>query len=382
MSAKNICALMIALLAATVLGCADSPDEYSDNDQETGGGDGDSDSDMDTDTDTDNDIDGDSDADTDADAEGDTDTGTGKLCDERDLNIKPAPGRLMLLLDMSSSMLDPLASGQPNKLTQATEALTGLLETFKGKGIEFGLDLFPDGSADPNGTDRCGVGNPVLIDCGMDKEQTIIDELHREHITGATPLLCAMENFTDPSYAPDYSSVDGNNILVVVTDGGDNCGTKCVELNEMVSMTTFGRMSETLCQEHGIKTVAVGFGEEANEKQLNAIAENGCTEYTEYIQTDNRDELQAALQMTAGLIIKCAFKVENIDVTADPNLVNMYFDDTLIRYDQDCANGSGWTWTSDSYDELKFCQEACDLVNSGQVDNVHATFGCATVWTV
>ena len=86
--------------------------------------------------------------------------------------------------------------------------------------------------------------------------------------------------------------------------------------------------------------------------------------------------------MTAGLIIKCAFKVENIDVTADPNLVNMYFDDTLIRYDQDCANGSGWTWTSDSYDELKFCQEACDLVNSGQVDNVHATFGCATVWTV
>jgi hypothetical protein len=379
MSARNVEAWMMVLLAAMVLGCANDPDEYSDN-QGTGGADGDSDSDMDGDTDNDADGDGDTDADTDAD--GDTDTGSEKLCDERDLDIKPAPGRLMLLFDMSSSMLDPLASGQPNKLIQATEALTGLLETFKGKGIEFGLDLFPDGSTDPNGTDRCGVTNPVLIDCGMDKEQLIIEELQKDHITGATPLLCAMENFTDPSYAPAYSSVDGNNILVVITDGGDNCGTKCVELNEMVSLTTFGRMSETLCQEHGIKTVAIGFGEEANEKQLNAIAENGCTEHTEYIPTNDRDELQDALQKTAGLVIKCVFRVENIDATADPHLVNIYFDGTPIRYDQGCADGEGWTWTSDSFDELELCQDACDLVNSGQVNEVYATFGCATIVSV
>ena len=63
----------------------------------------------------------------------------------------------------------------------------------------------------------------------------------------------------------------------------------------------------------GIKTVAVGFGQEADEGQLNAIAENGCTEFTEYIQTDNQAELQAALELTGGLVIKCVFRVGNID---------------------------------------------------------------------
>jgi hypothetical protein len=126
----------------------------------------------------------------------------------------------------------------------------------------------------------------------------------------------------------------------------------------------------------------VGFGQEANDKQLNAIAENGCTDFTQYIQTDDQEQLQDALELTAGLVIKCIFKIGNIDAAADPNLVNMYFDDSIVPYDSGCATGTGWTWTSDDYDELEFCEEACDLLNSGNINSVHATFGCATVTVV
>ena len=115
---------------------------------------------------------------------------------------------------------------------------------------------------------------------------------------------------------------------------------------------------------------------------LNAIAENGCTEFTEYIQTDNQAELQAALELTGGLVIKCVFRVGNIDPTADPEKVNMYFDDEVVPYDPNCEGGVGWTWTSDTLDEIEFCQEACDRLNSGEVTNVHATFGCDTVYVV
>lgn len=346
-----------------------------------GDGDGDADSDGDGDGDADGDGDGDSDGDGDGDSDGDVDTeiyvnpDTDAVCDDQDIDIEAAPGRLMFLLDMSTSMLE----GEPRKLDQANAAISNVVTEFAGQGIEFGLDLFPDGSDDPGGTKRCGVNNDVVIDCAMDNEQAIIDELNETHLTGATPLYCAMENFKDPSYAPQYSGVKGNNILVVVTDGEDNCFTDCEELTQFSDNKVFGELSAELCQDHGIRTVTIGFGQDAHEGQLNAVAANGCTEYDQYLPADDQEELQDALELLAGLVIGCTFTVGKPEgEEVDPNLVNIYFDDEVVLYDEGCAAGKGWSWTSDSHDEVEFCKEACDRLNSGEVTNVSARFGCAT----
>lgn len=322
---------------------------------------------------------GDGDADTDADADTAVTLSTDSdpaVCESQGLDIIPKPGRMMLLLDMSSSMLD----GDPPKLDQATAALSGMLLQFEGRGIEFGLDLFPDGSLDPAGTLRCGVNNDVLIDCAMNNEQVVITELEQSHITGATPLYCAMQNFTDPTYAPIYRSVDGNNILVVVTDGMDNCFTDCQENTQLAANGAFGTLAASLCADHGIKTVAVGFGSDVNPGQLNAVAKSGCTEFTEYLQVADQDELQNALELLAGLALRCTFAIGTIDnERVDPTLVNVYFDNTIVPYDEGCATGAGWTWTGSLHNEIEFCKDACALLHSGDVTSVTAKFGCKTV---
>ncbi len=327
------------------------------------------------DGDADGDADGDGDGDGDVDTESDTLlTGT-EVCEEQGLDIIPRPGRLMLLLDMSDSMHD----GAPTKLEQATGALTGLLTNFQGRGIEFGLDMFPDGSDDPNGSDRCGVEAPVTIDCAMNNEQAIIEELQKVHKVGATPLYCAINKFTDPLYAPQYSAVDGNNILVVVSDGMDNCGSGCREASQLISNGAFQDLAESLCADHGIKTVVIGFGADIYPAQLNALAEYGCTQYSEYLPANNQAELQSALEVMAGLAIKCTYIIGKIDnVEVNPDLVNVYFDDEVLLYDTGCSSGTGWRWTSDEHDEIEFCPQACGRIQSGDVSSVTAKFGCKT----
>lgn len=367
---------------------ADDPygqSNWDEQDSANGNSDGDADSDTDADADNDADADADADSDSDADSDADADDDTDEIemfdseeaqvCDAKNINIEPSPGRLMFLLDMSISMLD----GEPRKLDQAVAAITEVVTSFSGKGIEFGLDVFPDGSVDPKGETRCGVSNEVVVDCETNTEATIIEELNVSRTYGATPIYCAMENFKDDTYAPKYSSMKGSNVLIVVTDGKDNCFTDCQENTQLSSNREFGELSAELCASHGIKTVTIGFGEEADEGQLNAIAENGCTEYTEYFKVSNQSELIDALQLLAGLAIGCKFSIGSLDAQVDPDLVNIYFDDVLVKYDQDCAANTGWTWTSDAHDELEFCETACKDLNSGDVSSVSAKFGCKTV---
>jgi hypothetical protein len=358
----------------TEFGSDGNPDSDADSDSDSDS-DGDADSDIDADTDVDADADADADADSDADAIVIFDSEEAEVCDARSIDIEPEPGRLMFLLDMSMSMLE----GEPRKLDQAVAAITDVITSFSGKGIEFGLDVFPDGSMDPKGQTRCGVNNEVVVDCEMNTETTIIEELNRPRTYGATPIYCAMENFKDDTYAPKYSSMKGSNVLIVVTDGKDNCFTDCQENTQLSSNREFGKLSAELCDSHGIKTVTIGFGEEADEGQLNAIAENGCTEYTEYFKVNNKAELLDALQLLAGLAIGCTFSIGTLDDEVDPDLVNVYFDNETVKYDQNCSAKTGWTWTSDAHSKLEFCEKACKDLNSGDVDSVSAKFGCKTI---
>ncbi len=304
-----------------------------------------------------------------------------EVCDSKAFSLEPVLGRLMILQDLSHSMFvtDSANPNTPNKWDQSVNALTSQLKNYRGMGLEFGFDIFPDGSDDPSGQNRCGVTNPVLIDSKVDNENVIIEELGRYHEFGATPLYCGMNNFTDPDYAPQFLSGDIDKVLVVVTDGQDNCSDDCMEGTALTSDSVFGELSRVLRRDHGVKSIAVGFGKDVDEGQLNAITQNGGTGFAEFVRVDSKQDLERALGLITGLIIKCVFKVADLEEDADPASVNFYFDGEVVPYDEGCAGGQGWNWTSKEYNEVSFCDESCTKLQSDEVKEVTAKFGCTQV---
>ena len=339
---SKILAVIIGLVAIAALGCG-ADDRYNGN----------GDTDTDTDTDGDSDVDSDSDSDSDT----DTDTDTEQVCDEQNIPISNKT-RVLILQDHSSSM----AGGNWDI---ARNAIYSLLSTFADSSLEFGLVTLPDPTIS-----GCYVDAPVVVDCGPDNETTISDALAGMTTVSMTPLYDALHNFVDPDYAPGCTGTTYPQYILLVADGEDSCSSMMV--SDFVSLTS-------LLVEMGIKVIVIGFNAVWDSEQLNAIAANGGTAFTTYLIAENEPELVEALNTIGSAIIDCTWTIEDPVATADPDLVNFYFDDVLIPMDEDCSSGSGWRWANDEHTQVEFCPDSCDQIKNNEVDMITAKFGCDTV---
>jgi hypothetical protein len=435
MRAASFPAILVVLTLASLapLACEDGAragdDGNGDTDTPTGG---DSDSDTHTGADSDADTDADGDADTDADADTDTvtdtDTGTGTgtggcddmdsddwcaeldcndtdpdvnpdaveqsgngldddcdgetdeleetdtdtTCSEEDFAVEPEPVRIMILQDKSSSMTE----GSPSKWDQAVGALTTTLNTYAGPLIEFGFDIFPNSG-------NCNVSDPVIHDCLAGQESQIVTWLNTHDADGAsTPLYCGMAAFLDAAYAPLFTAVDASSYLLVVSDGADLCGEGCCvpinPFNGKCNATTseFSQLTKDLLAK-GVRSIVIGFGADASPDQLNAIASNGGTSFTSYLDAQNQQDLEDALESVAQSVVSCTYAINPQD-PFDPNVINFYFDGALVPYDDDCVPGNGWRWTDSTHTSIEFCPGACSQLQGGTVDTVNAKYGCPT----
>ena len=77
--------------------------------------------------------------------------------------------------------------------------------------------------------------------------------------------------------------------------------------------------------------------------------------------------------------ISCVYSLPGLDPKAEKEKVNFFFDGVTVGYDKDCAVGTGWNWTGASRTEVEFCEDACDKIKSGSVDEIAAKFGCKTI---
>jgi hypothetical protein len=310
-----------------------------------------------TDTDTDIDVDSDSDVDTD----------TGTICDEQNIPINYVPIRLMLLQDRSSSM-----SG--TNWIQAKNAIQGLLDTFDGDNIQFGLDYFPDPTSG-----NCAAASPVVLDCAPGQHDAIMDELDAVNPVVTTPLYCALDNFNDPDYAPVFTGNDLEHYLVLVADGEDSCSTNCEGgIGTTVTPDLLADVTVDLV-DAGTNVIVIGFQAPWDAEQLTAIAENGGTEFTEYLIANDGDQLEDALTSIAHIVSSCVFDVDEPNASADPDKVNFYFDGDIIPHVEDCDAGDGWTWHDEDHTQVEFCGDACDDLKDGYVSSITATYGCETV---
>ncbi|MBN2525049.1 MAG: VWA domain-containing protein [Deltaproteobacteria bacterium] len=306
----------------------------------------------------------------------DSDSGAFEACETLSSQIDRVFTRVMLLEDKSSSMMDN------NKWDTAKQAIDAMVTAYEND-IEFGLDLFPRGTSleDVGDENVCSVGDVVIHDVSLNNASTINDELENTMLSISTPLLLAMLNYTNSDYAPAFLDGSSSSYLVIISDGTDSCGGGPGvpgELSTYPSAEQLAEVTTELRDQHGIKTIVIGFGEGADPEQLNAIAAAGGTDFVQYLQADNGEELTDALsQIVEKVVVSCEFEVggfDNPDVNYD--LVMVKFDGEQIPRDDNCKTGKGWRWTNDAHTTIEFCEDACGTLESGDVEGVKVELAC------
>jgi hypothetical protein len=311
------------------------------------------------------------------------------------------------VLDQSSSMGDdtPWGGGGTSSWEEATTGLQHMLEDPRNVDFYFGLDAFPDGTleyfeecycADPFDTNclmdhafdctrQCEVDLPpyVPIDRTAVSSDAILEYMGHEFLPGTftnTPLLRQMRWYDSDRSAelPELYANDGASYLLLVSDGDDTCDG---EEDPGPVISGLADATAHLRDTYGIKSIAIGFGDTsgAMADELNAIAENGGTVFTEFFSITEAGALQAALDEISSTIVSCIYDIEEPNATADPAQVNFYFDDEVVGYDEDCVDG--WRWTAASTPDnpqIEFCGTTCERLSAGEVTEIEARFGCAT----
>ena len=381
-----------------------------------GDADADGDSDVDVDADKEGDADPDEDADDDALGDADVDADSASACEFEVFEVVMQPVRVMFLLDQSSSMREaiPWLPGR-SRWEEATDGLTHLVEDTRIRDSFLGLDAFPDGTieyfegcwdeccSDPvcfatqlmrcmNLSARCDRGcdvdlPPIVpLDRAFVSGTAIIEYMSHDFLPGAfasTPLVEQMHYYLEDHRTTmvDFYSGDDLSYLVTISDGDDTCYGD-PEDPEMVDaiVAELGRVADELVDTWHIRSFAIGFGDTSGDmaRELNAIASNGGTEFTEFFSVDEAGELRGALDSISASIMSCVYDVSDHDAVADPDEVNFYFDSELVGYDATCSNG--WRWTDASHLQVEFCGASCARLREGEVADVEGRFGCPTIY--
>jgi len=304
-----------------------------------------------------------------------------EVCDETEFAIQALPPNLLILLDRSGSMANDVPGTPGNRWDVATQAVRQVTSQFETV-IRFGLATYS--ACLPGG---CSAGTIVvpIADQNAGAIQSFLDGTVGEgsadgqqvNTAGKIQYLCDSgdpETSTGASLQaqvgePSLAATDRENVILLITDGEET--SSCIQGGVNGSVAA----GNLLAQSPSVRTYAVGFMG-ANVSELQAIATAGGTSQPYF--ADQAAQLQQALEDIAANVARCEFGLPGLAPTADPNKVNFYFDGVLVGYDQDCAQGVGWTWTDGSHTRVRFCDQACGQITGNQVQNVSATFGCLT----
>ncbi len=266
------------------------------------------------------------------------------------------PADLLLVVDKSGSMDDPLETGQ-RKWPTMRDALTTVVEQYQN-GIRFGLMLFPEG-------DSCTAGS-VHAGLAMQNAGPITGELDATGPDGGTPTHTTLAGAR--SYYAGVTS-PGARYVLLATDGEPNCGDPNDDEAPTVteSIAAIGDL-----RADDIMTFVLGFGGNVNNHPdtLQAMADAGGT--GDYFAANSPEELAAALGAIAGEVglPSCSFRLDR--APTDSGELTVYQDDQLVS--QDPSHQSGWDWDPGT-NTLTFYGAACDAILGGQTDSVTIQFG-------
>jgi Mg-chelatase subunit ChlD len=268
-----------------------------------------------------------------------------------------APPDLLLVVDKSGSMRDPLATGE-NKWNTMRGAINQVVADYE-TGINFGLMTYPS-------DDQCATGQ-VRADIGANAT-SISGVLNSTFANGGTPthhtLAVALNYYQGVAVNPE------GRYVLLATDGLPNCDNLVDPLQPTVtqSIAAIQNLSNA-----GISTFVLGFGGAINNDPttLQAMAAAGGT--GNYYPANSPAELQAALDAIAGEVgvAACTFNLN--ETPDDPGELSVSFDTNDIP--RDVSHNNGWDYDA-ATNSITMYGDACDQIQAGNVGEVQVDYGC------
>ena len=313
----------------------------------------------------------------------------GTLTFESEQKVTRHPGNVLLVFDRSQSMGD-LWNGQARwqaagaAIQRALEPLTP--DIAKAAAVFFPTPGEDGGCIDPTGIacifvplNQCGVGasmatqhidfrdGATFLTTFQTPDPTFMAMPYAPVPLGFTPL---MEGLQQAQNALQAIQLDGQTVVVVVTDGEPNCMWNAATANQIVS----GWYSQ------GISTHVIGLPGIAGlgPQLLNQLAQAGGT--NQYITPQDPGALETALRMIVSETVKMGF--DSCDISLNPavtereKLLMIASEPGIGR--QNVPKDFGWTLNPDGT-QVTLSGPLCDDAKRGRFSEITFEYGCPDV---
>lgn len=283
---------------------------------------------------------------------------------------------VLIVLDRSGSMEEPFGPKTSWKFSIAQRAVRRLVEGF-GDQVRFGVMLFPgcpnpsllppiyrfipyiDNNPDARGCSSDCAIESIAVPIAAGSASDIISFIESaETCFCGTPIAGALRSAVGYEGLKDASK---SNAVLILTDGKENCYQ-----DPVAAVEALRKSSPT------VETFVVGFGEQVDPRELNAMAVAGGTALAgrqSYYQAGDEAGLDKAFTDILRRVLGCEFTFDESPPDGD-HLFVLLGDELL---DKDAENG--WTFDVDSR-RLTIHGEACARIEAGEVEDVEVFFGC------
>jgi len=275
----------------------------------------------------------------------------GGECGQKPFSITAKAPQLMIVLDRSGSMGKSVPGTGKSRWAVASDAIGKMLTKYDGK-IDFGLSVFSAcgskgcmpgvvGAAIPTSGAAISATIAATSLCNSGKAETVI---------GGT-LQALVGN-------PSLQVADRANVVVLITDGQDNCGGGGAAAAKSLAG-----------QPTPVTTYVVGFSGDVNKTELTNIAQAAGT--APYFQADNAAQLEAALDAITASVATCTFVLDQVPPSSG---LWVFFDKDPTGVAPDGANG--WTYDATA-NSLTFHGTSCDAIKQGTVKDIDVIYACS-----
>ncbi|MBX2860763.1 MAG: VWA domain-containing protein [Vampirovibrio sp.] len=184
------------------------------------------------------------------------------------------PENVLIILDASYSMIQPLDSGQ-TKMNVAKRSILHFLQNVPPH-VNVGLRVY--GHSDNRFT-ACRA-TQLMVPLGVNNRHMIANNLLRLKPTGSTPISLSLKTAINQ----DFMNIPGKKSIILVSDGIETCDEDpCGVAVNMVR------------QNVGVKINVIGFGLEEMDAARNQLKCIALSTYGKYYTADSGNELERRL---------------------------------------------------------------------------------------